>query len=40
MFGTFVLSLFALIPAAGAGTRIAGETPKQFLPLAGKPMLW
>jgi len=34
------LSLFALIPAAGAGTRIAGETPKQFLPLAGKPMLW
>jgi len=34
------LSLFALIPAAGAGTRIAGETPKQYLPLAGKPMLW
>ncbi|HXZ50435.1 MAG TPA: 2-C-methyl-D-erythritol 4-phosphate cytidylyltransferase [Burkholderiales bacterium] len=34
------MSLFALIPAAGAGTRIAGETPKQFLPLAGKPMLW
>jgi 2-C-methyl-D-erythritol 4-phosphate cytidylyltransferase len=34
------LSLFALIPAAGAGTRIAGETPKQYLPIAGKPMLW
>jgi 2-C-methyl-D-erythritol 4-phosphate cytidylyltransferase len=34
------LSLFALIPAAGTGTRIAGETPKQYLPLAGKPMLW
>ncbi|HMA89025.1 MAG TPA: 2-C-methyl-D-erythritol 4-phosphate cytidylyltransferase [Burkholderiales bacterium] len=34
------MSLFALIPAAGAGTRIAGETPKQYLPLAGKPMLW
>jgi 2-C-methyl-D-erythritol 4-phosphate cytidylyltransferase len=34
------LSLFALIPAAGAGTRIAGETPKQYLPLAGRPMLW
>ena len=29
----------ALIPAAGAGSRIGGETPKQYLPLAGKPML-
>jgi 2-C-methyl-D-erythritol 4-phosphate cytidylyltransferase len=34
------LSLFALIPAAGTGTRIAGGTPKQYLLLAGKPMLW
>jgi 2-C-methyl-D-erythritol 4-phosphate cytidylyltransferase len=32
--------LFALIPAAGSGTRIAGERPKQYAPLAGKPMLW
>jgi 2-C-methyl-D-erythritol 4-phosphate cytidylyltransferase len=31
---------FALIPAAGSGTRIAGEQPKQYLPLAGRPMLW
>ena len=32
--------MFALIPAAGSGTRIAGERPKQYLPLAGRPMLW
>ena len=30
---------FALIPAAGIGARMAGEHPKQYLPLAGKPML-
>lgn len=29
----------ALIPAAGTGTRLGGDTPKQYLPLAGKPML-
>ena len=34
------MTLYALIPAAGAGTRLRGEMPKQFLPLAGKPMLW
>ncbi|MEO7031180.1 MAG: 2-C-methyl-D-erythritol 4-phosphate cytidylyltransferase [Herbaspirillum sp.] len=30
---------FALIPAAGVGTRLGASTPKQYLPLAGKPML-
>jgi 2-C-methyl-D-erythritol 4-phosphate cytidylyltransferase len=34
------MGFFALIPAAGSGTRLAGEVPKQYLPLAGKPMLW
>lgn len=34
------MTLYALIPAAGAGTRFQGETPKQYLPLAGRPMLW
>jgi 2-C-methyl-D-erythritol 4-phosphate cytidylyltransferase len=34
------LSIVALIPAAGSGTRIAAERPKQYLALAGKPMLW
>jgi 2-C-methyl-D-erythritol 4-phosphate cytidylyltransferase len=32
--------VYALIPAAGSGTRLAGEAPKQYLPLGGKPMLW
>jgi len=34
------VSLYALIPAAGSGTRLPAEAPKQYLPLAGKPMLW
>ena len=34
------MSVFALIPAAGSGTRFAGGAPKQYAMLAGKPMLW
>jgi 2-C-methyl-D-erythritol 4-phosphate cytidylyltransferase len=34
------LALFALIAAAGTGSRVAHERPKQYLPLLGKPMLW
>lgn len=34
------MATFALIPAAGSGTRIAAGSPKQYLALAGKPMLW
>jgi 2-C-methyl-D-erythritol 4-phosphate cytidylyltransferase len=30
---------FALIPAAGIGARVGAASPKQYLPLAGKPML-
>jgi 2-C-methyl-D-erythritol 4-phosphate cytidylyltransferase len=30
---------FALIPAAGVGVRMGGTLPKQYLPIAGKPML-
>jgi 2-C-methyl-D-erythritol 4-phosphate cytidylyltransferase len=30
---------FALIPAAGSGSRIGGEIPKQFLTVAGKSLL-
>lgn len=30
---------FALIPAAGIGARSGAALPKQYLPLAGKPML-
>jgi len=29
----------ALIPAAGKGERIGGSVPKQYLPIAGKPVL-
>ena len=36
----FELALHALIPAAGAGTRFLGGAPKQYLPIAGRPMLW
>jgi len=30
---------FALIPAAGVGARLGSSLPKQYMPLAGKPML-
>lgn len=31
---------YALIPAAGVGARMGGACPKQYLPLAAKPLLW
>ncbi len=31
---------FALLPAGGSGARIGGAGPKQYLRLAGRPMLW
>jgi 2-C-methyl-D-erythritol 4-phosphate cytidylyltransferase len=30
----------ALVPAAGSGARMGGTLPKQYLPLAGKPMIY
>ena len=33
------MTYVALIPAAGTGSRIGAGAPKQYLPLAGKPML-
>ncbi len=30
---------FALVPAAGIGARMESASPKQYLPIAGKPML-
>jgi 2-C-methyl-D-erythritol 4-phosphate cytidylyltransferase len=33
------VSYFALIPAAGVGARLAAGSPKQYLPVAGKPMI-
>ncbi len=31
---------FALVPAAGSGSRLGGELPKQYRLLAGHPILW
>ncbi|HMW49802.1 MAG TPA: 2-C-methyl-D-erythritol 4-phosphate cytidylyltransferase, partial [Cellvibrionaceae bacterium] len=31
--------LWALIPAAGTGSRMQAASPKQYLPLAGKTLL-
>lgn len=31
--------LWAVIPAAGRGTRFGGAVPKQYLPVAGKPLI-
>jgi 2-C-methyl-D-erythritol 4-phosphate cytidylyltransferase len=33
------MQVFAILPAAGLGTRMAGPQPKQFLSLAGVPIL-
>lgn len=30
---------YALVPAAGSGARMGGERPKQYLPLAGQPLI-
>ncbi len=32
--------VFALVPAAGQGTRIGDAVPKQYIPIAGKPMMY
>ena len=32
--------IFAIVPAAGQGTRIGDAVPKQYLPLGGKPMMF
>src|ERR1043166_9438946 len=33
------MAVLVIIPAAGSGSRFGGELPKQFLPLAGTPIL-
>ena len=39
MYTPRVMQVFAILPAAGLGTRMAGPQPKQFLSLAGIPIL-
>lgn len=31
--------LWCVVPAAGRGTRVGGSCPKQYLPLAGRPLI-
>jgi len=33
------MSILVIIPAAGSGSRFGGSIPKQFQPLAGKPIV-
>lgn len=39
MTATTDAQLWCVVPAAGSGSRFGGEVPKQYLPLAGKPLL-
>lgn len=39
-FQTCQLRCFALVPAAGSGVRLGARMPKQYLPMAGRPMIW
>ena len=32
-------SIWAVIPAAGRGTRFGGDVPKQYLEIAGRPLI-
>ena len=32
--------IFAIVPAAGQGTRIGDAVPKQYLPVGGKPLMF
>ncbi len=33
-------SYYAIVPAAGSGSRFGGETPKQYQMLAGRPLIY
>src|SRR5665811_2289954 len=39
MYTPSVMQVFAILPAAGVGTRMAASQPKQFLALSGLPIL-
>ena len=33
------MGLWCVVPAGGSGTRVGADVPKQYLPLAGRPLL-
>ena len=35
-----MVSYYAIVPAAGTGSRFGGETPKQYQLLAGRPLIY
>lgn len=35
-----VRPLWCVVPAAGRGSRVGNARPKQYLPLAGQPLIW
>ncbi len=35
-----MFDFYALVPAAGSGSRMSSELPKQYLDLAGRPMIY
>ena len=39
MISTGEQKFWAVVPAAGIGARMGGETPKQYLPLLGSPVI-
>jgi 2-C-methyl-D-erythritol 4-phosphate cytidylyltransferase len=39
LYNSHMSAFYALVPAAGSGSRMDSELPKQYLPLAGQPMI-
>ncbi len=39
-YNIIMTSFYALVPAAGFGVRMGHELPKQYLPIAGRPMIY
>jgi 2-C-methyl-D-erythritol 4-phosphate cytidylyltransferase len=40
IYNSAMSNFYALVPAAGSGSRMGSELPKQYLDLAGRPMIW
>ncbi len=39
-YNSFMSEFYALVPAAGLGSRMGSDLPKQYMPLAGQPMIY